>query len=80
MWFDIPVAAYKTPIAEEILGSSGLLITDRSDPLELAALAHLLSVDHKLRAAIVAAQRRVRERYVPSAIARSLLSCSSVPA
>ncbi len=60
--FDIPVLAFKTPAACEILDGASILVTDASDQLALAVLVHFLVTDPTLRASIVAAQRARRSQ------------------
>jgi glycosyltransferase involved in cell wall biosynthesis len=74
MWFDVPVIAYRTAIARELVGSAGLLINDKSDLLAVAALVQMVATDANLRAAVIAAQRRVRERCDEAAVAATILA------
>jgi glycosyltransferase involved in cell wall biosynthesis len=74
MWFDVPVIAYRTAIARELVGSAGLLINDKSDLLAVAALVQMVASDATLRAAVIAAQRRVRERCDEAAVAATILA------
>lgn len=63
MWFDVPVIAYRTETARALVANAGLLVTDKSDLLAIAALAHIVASDRELRAAIVAAGRIERARF-----------------
>jgi glycosyltransferase involved in cell wall biosynthesis len=74
MWFDVPVIAYRTAIAREIVGAAGLLLSDKSDYLAIAALAQILVTDLDLRAKLIAAQRRVRERFDESNVVREIVA------
>jgi glycosyltransferase involved in cell wall biosynthesis len=60
MWFDVPIVAYRSPVAQWLVGPAGILINDTSDLLALAALAQTVVTDRALRAQIVAAQRTIR--------------------
>jgi len=74
MWFDVPVVAYRTAIARELVGSAGLLINDKSDLLAVAALVQMVATDANLRAAVISAQRRVRDRCDESAVVATVLA------
>jgi glycosyltransferase involved in cell wall biosynthesis len=74
MWFDVPIVAYRTAIARELVGSAGLLINDKSDLLAVAALVQMVAIDAGLRAAVIAAQRRVRERCDESGVVATVLA------
>jgi glycosyltransferase involved in cell wall biosynthesis len=60
MWFDVPIVAYKSAVAQWLVGPAGILINDTRDLLAIAALAQTVVTDDALRAQIIAAQRRVR--------------------
>jgi glycosyltransferase involved in cell wall biosynthesis len=60
MWFDIPIVAYKSAVAQWLVGPAGILINDTRDLLAIAALAQTVVTDGALRAQIIAAQRVVR--------------------
>jgi glycosyltransferase involved in cell wall biosynthesis len=77
MWFDVPIVAYRTEIARELAGDAGLLINDKSDLLAVAALIQIVAGDARLRAAVIAAQRRTRERCDE---ARTLAALLAAPA
>jgi glycosyltransferase involved in cell wall biosynthesis len=74
MWFDVPIVAYRTAIARELVGPCGLLINDKSDLLAVAALIQIVATDPALRAQTIAAQRRVRERCDERAVVAALLA------
>ncbi len=73
MWFDVPVIAYRTAISRELIGGSGLLLSDKSDLLAVAALAQIVVTDADLRGTVIAAQRRARERFDEATVARTVL-------
>ena len=60
MWFDVPILAYKSAVAQWLVGPAGILINDTRDLLAIAALAQAIVTDQTLRAQIVSAQRVVR--------------------
>lgn len=60
MWFDVPILAYKNPTTSFFAQQSSVLFANKSDLLEIAALAKILTSDEKLRAAIVSKQREQR--------------------
>ncbi|MDP9003708.1 MAG: glycosyltransferase, partial [Verrucomicrobiota bacterium] len=68
MWFDVPVLAFRSSAVPETLGDAAMMFTDKSDYRETAALAYLLVNDQKLRAKMIAAQRRQREAFLPDKI------------
>jgi glycosyltransferase involved in cell wall biosynthesis len=74
LWFDVPVVAYRTAIARELIGSSSLLVNDKSDLLAVAALVQMVATDAALRAAVVGAQRRVRDRCDESVVVETVLA------
>jgi len=63
MSFGVPVLAYASPVAKEVLGSSGLLFTDKSSSLENAVLARLVATDTELRAKLSAGERKRVETF-----------------
>ncbi|MFZ1125020.1 MAG: glycosyltransferase [Candidatus Baltobacteraceae bacterium] len=73
MWFDIPVIAYPTAAARRLAGNSGLLVYDKSDLLAIAALAQIVVTDTGVRATVIAAQRRARERFDESRVVEAIL-------
>jgi glycosyltransferase involved in cell wall biosynthesis len=74
MWFEIPVLAFKSTATPETLGPAGLLFTTKQDEQELAALAHVLVRDQKLRRKLLASQHGRRSQYLPAAVAPRLFS------
>ena len=80
MWFDVPILAYRTRIAEALVGQAGILIADTSDLLAIAALAQLLVVDPALRTNVLQAQRRIRAEFDSDTLIRQLTACVDVPA
>ncbi len=64
MWFDIPVLAYKSSAVPETLGHGGVLFEHKQDLLSVAALAHLMVKDNKLRSQVIEAQHDQRERFL----------------
>jgi glycosyltransferase involved in cell wall biosynthesis len=78
MWFDVPVIAYRTAIARELVGGAGLLLSDKSDYLAIAALAQIVVTDSELRAGLIAEQRRARGRYDESHVVRDVLASFDV--
>ncbi len=68
MWSDIPILAYKSSAIPETLGEGGILFTDKSKPLELAALAKLMLYDEDLRSKILAAQNKKKLDFTPEAV------------
>jgi glycosyltransferase involved in cell wall biosynthesis len=73
MWFDIPILAYNSPIASFLAKDCSLLITSKDNLLDIAAVAKVLSTNKRLRDAIVASQRRRRERFSPEASIEAIL-------
>lgn len=69
MWFDVPVLAFHSTAIPETLGDAAMMFNDKNDWQEAAALAYLLVSDDKLRAKMIAAQRRQRESFTPEKIA-----------
>lgn len=80
MWFDVPILAYRTGIAQALVGEAGLLITDTSDLLAVAALAQLMVVDPALRTSVLQAQRRMRAKFDSETLVRKMTSCGDVRA
>jgi glycosyltransferase involved in cell wall biosynthesis len=78
MWFDVPVIAYPTAVARELVGGAGLLLSDKSDALAVAALTEIVVTDADLRATVIAAQRRARERFDESRAVATLLAAFDV--
>ena len=74
MWFDVPVIAYRTEIARELVGDCGLLLSDKSDLLAVAALAQIVVTDADLRAAVIAGQRSARERFDATEVVKAVLA------
>jgi glycosyltransferase involved in cell wall biosynthesis len=74
MWFDVPVIAYRTAMARELIGSSGLLLNDKSDLLAVAALVQIVAADEDLRATLIAGQRLARERFDESKVVEAILA------
>jgi glycosyltransferase involved in cell wall biosynthesis len=56
--FGLPIVAFANPHARAILGPSGILVRDKSDPRALGALAALLLGDAALRTELLEGQRR----------------------
>ncbi len=79
MWFDVPILAYRTEIAQALVGQAGVLITDKSDLLAVAALAQLLVVDPTLRKCVLAAQRRMRAEFDTQTLVQRIAPCHDVP-
>jgi glycosyltransferase involved in cell wall biosynthesis len=79
MWFDVPVLAYASETARSILAGSGVLIKDKSDLLAVAALAQILATDRELRDAVIAAQRRARDRFDERIVAGRVLAALRLP-
>jgi len=74
MWFDIPILAYKSSAIPETLGEAGLMFTTKNDLVQVAALAKVLAKDKTLRSKVIAAQRRRRESFLPTAVVEKLNS------
>ncbi|RUT07593.1 hypothetical protein DSM106972_018530 [Dulcicalothrix desertica PCC 7102] len=68
MWFDIPILAYKSTAVPETLGEAAFMFTSKDDLPQIAALAKLTVRDQKLRAKIIKAQCRIRNRFLPQNI------------
>jgi glycosyltransferase involved in cell wall biosynthesis len=68
MWFDVPVLAYNSSAVPETLAAAGILFNDKSQPRQLAALAHVLVTDLALRRKIQNAQRRQRLSFLPDEV------------
>jgi glycosyltransferase involved in cell wall biosynthesis len=73
MWFDIPVLAFKSSAVPETLGEAGFMFTSKTDMESLAALAHLVVTDRKLREAIITAQRQRRLAFLPEEVSPLVL-------
>jgi glycosyltransferase involved in cell wall biosynthesis len=63
MLFDVPIVAFGTPLVRDVLGPAGIIVSSRSDPAKLGALARELIRDERLRRAVIAAQRARRSAY-----------------
>ncbi len=63
MWFDVPILAYKSPAAEQVVGDAGILLREKHDLLSVAVLAQTITTDRSLHDKIVAAQRIARGRF-----------------
>ena len=63
MWFDVPVLAYKSTAAQEIVGDSSILFAHKDDLLSVAVLAQIVATDRGLREKVVSAQRKTRARF-----------------
>ncbi len=68
MWFDVPILAYKSSAIPETLNQAGLIFNTKNDLVQVAALAKLLAKDESIKAKVIAAQRRRRENFLPSAV------------
>ncbi len=67
MAFDVPVCALASEDTRAILGDAGVLVTDSSRSLELAALWRVLAHDSDVRVRVLEAQRRRAAVLQPSA-------------
>lgn len=56
--YGVPAFAFSNVFAARILGSSGLMFKDKTQPRELAGVAALLVTDHTLRETMIEGQRR----------------------
>ena len=74
MWFDVPVLAYKSSAAQEIVGDSGILLRDKDDLLSVAVMAQIVATDKAVRERIIAAQRIARRRYESETASKGRLS------
>lgn len=72
MWFDVPVLAYKSSAVPETLGDAGFMITDKTNPLAIAALSKKMIMDRRLNKTIIAAQQKRREEVSATEISQSL--------
>ena len=72
MWFELPVMAYKSSAVPETLGEGGILFDDKQNHAELAFLAARLLHDKRLRADLIAGQRRRRMDFHPDKVRRSV--------
>ncbi|MBV8886714.1 MAG: glycosyltransferase [Chroococcidiopsidaceae cyanobacterium CP_BM_RX_35] len=72
MWFDIPVLAYKSSAVPETMGEAGIIFTSKDDFIKVAALAKLLVKDKDLRLKVIEAQRKRRERFLPTVVVEQL--------
>ena len=77
MWFDVPVMAFHSSAVPDTLGCAALTFKSKSDLGSLAALAFLLVNEPDIRAQVIAAQRRQRERFLPDKIVPILSSLAS---
>ena len=69
MWFDVPVLAFKSSAVPETLGEAGLMLNDKSNLAEAAALARIIVSDSAIRAHIIRRQRERRVHFLPYEIA-----------
>lgn len=72
MWFDVPILAYKSSAIPETLGEAGLMFNTKNDLVKVAALAKLVVKDEQLRGKVIAAQRKRRESFLPSAVKKKI--------
>jgi glycosyltransferase involved in cell wall biosynthesis len=70
LWFDVPILAFAAPRTRELLGSAGMLVTERGEAAKLGALMRLLLRDDDLRATILHAQRARRRTLDSNALER----------
>jgi glycosyltransferase involved in cell wall biosynthesis len=68
MWFDVPILAYKSSAVPETLAEAGLMFTTKDDLVQVAALAKVLAKNKTLRSKVLAAQRRRRDSFLPTAV------------
>ena len=69
MWFDVPVLAFRSSAIPETLGEAGLMLNDKSNLAQAAALARIIVSDSAIRAHIIRRQRERRVRFLPYEIA-----------
>lgn len=60
MWFDIPICAFDSESAREILNDSGILLRQVSNPLLVAGLWRVMTTDQELREKLISGQRHRR--------------------
>ena len=78
MWFDVPVLAFKSSAIPETLGEAGLMLNDKSNLAEAAALARIIVRDSAIRAHIIRRQRERRVHFLPNKSRRCLRSLPQV--
>jgi glycosyltransferase involved in cell wall biosynthesis len=72
MWFDVPVVAYRTDSTAAVLKDAGLLIADKSDALQIAALLRIVARDSSVRTALLKSQEQRRLAFDSDARAQRL--------
>lgn len=68
MFFDVPVVAKATTAVPSTLGEAGLLVEPDADACVVAATVRELCTDQRLRAQVIAAQRRRRRAFLPEQV------------
>jgi glycosyltransferase involved in cell wall biosynthesis len=72
LWFDLPIVALGDVIVMETVEACGV-VADTFDARRIAALAHIVASDARIRAAMIGEGRRVRARYAPGVVATAVL-------
>jgi glycosyltransferase involved in cell wall biosynthesis len=72
MFFDVPVVASTAGALPETLGGAGLMVENGASAADIAALVNTVLSDERTRAALVDAQRRRREAFLPDATSTPL--------
>jgi glycosyltransferase involved in cell wall biosynthesis len=69
MWFDVPVAAYRSAATPETIGDAGVTFERKDDLRAVASLVKLLTRDDEnLRRRTIAAGRERREAFTPARV------------
>jgi glycosyltransferase involved in cell wall biosynthesis len=71
MLLDVPILAYRATAVADTLGDAGVQFTEKRMD-EIAEMGHLLATDDRLRAAVVAGQRRRLEAFTPDTVEATL--------
>jgi glycosyltransferase involved in cell wall biosynthesis len=79
LWFDIPLVAFAETVLPDAVEAAGI-VSSGGDVRHAAALVRLVARDERLRAAMRAEGRRVRERHAPRNVATLVLDALHAPA
>jgi glycosyltransferase involved in cell wall biosynthesis len=63
MWFDLPIIAYGSSAVGETMGSSGIVLRDKSDHDAIGALIRIIFGDEELRRKILESERLRRDDF-----------------
>lgn len=77
MWFDVPICAFDSGAAAEMLADAGILLDDVSNPLLVAGLWRVIVTDRALREQLITGQRRRRTNFSREQFAKSIRDLST---